>query len=74
MGGGGGGGLNKERVSVLLGCNMDGTEKLPVLVIGKAAKPRCFKNVKTLPMLYKNNKSAWMTGAIFNEFRLKIDQ
>jgi hypothetical protein len=40
---------------------MSGTEKLPLLVIGKSAKPRCFKNAK-IPIDYKANKKAWMTG------------
>ena len=43
---------------------MSGTEKLPLLVIGKSAKPRAFKN-KELPVSYKSNKKAWMTGRIF---------
>ena len=42
-----GGKLLKERLSVLVAASMSG-EKLPLLVIGKAAKPRCFKNVKDL--------------------------
>ena len=40
-----GGKMSKERLSVLVAASMAG-EKLPLLVIGKAAKPRCFKNVK----------------------------
>jgi hypothetical protein len=32
---------------------------------GKAAKPRCFKNLKinNLPVILRNNKKAWMTAA-----------
>ena len=44
---------------------MSGTEKLPLLVIGKSAKPRCFKNNKP-PVAYKANQKAWMTGIIFD--------
>ena len=44
---------------------MDGTEKLPLLFIGKLAKPRAFKNVKCFPVNYTSNKKAWMTKAIF---------
>ncbi|GBL94689.1 Tigger transposable element-derived protein 4 [Araneus ventricosus] len=42
-------------------------EKL--LAIGKAAKPRCFKNldVQKLPVIWKSNKKAWMTAAIMEE-------
>jgi hypothetical protein len=39
------------------------------LVIGKAAK-RCFKNLKinNLPMIWINNKKAWMTAATMEEW------
>ncbi|XP_056640897.1 uncharacterized protein LOC130447879 [Diorhabda sublineata] len=44
---------------------MSGTEKFPILLIGKSKSPRCFKGVKTLPVNYRNNKKAWMTSIIF---------
>ena len=53
-----GGKLSKERITVALTANMIGTEKLQPLVIGKFAKPRCFKNVESLPVDYYNNKKA----------------
>ncbi|XP_054717282.1 tigger transposable element-derived protein 4-like [Uloborus diversus] len=53
---------------------MTGTEKLPLLLIGKSANPRCFKGVKTLPIEYKNNKKAWMTSALFEEWIRKLDR
>lgn len=34
-----GGKLSKERITLLIGANMDGTEKLPLLMIGKSANP-----------------------------------
>lgn len=37
-----GGKYSKERVTILLCANMTGTEKLPVFLIGKSRKPRCF--------------------------------
>jgi hypothetical protein len=56
-----GGKMYKERLTVLLCGNMVGEMEKP-LVIGKAAKPRCFKNLKinNLPVIWKNNKKAWM--------------
>ncbi|KAH3725403.1 hypothetical protein DPMN_051236 [Dreissena polymorpha] len=35
-------------------------EKLPPLVIGKSAKPRCFRKIKTekLPVMYRNNNKS----------------
>jgi hypothetical protein len=43
-------------------------EKPPV--IGKTVKPRCFKNLKinNLPVIWINNKKAWMTAAIMEEW------
>ncbi|XP_054717478.1 tigger transposable element-derived protein 4-like [Uloborus diversus] len=62
-----GGKKSKERVTVLLGANMTGTEKLRPLIIGKSSKPRCFKNVKVLPVTYKANSKSWMTSGIWEE-------
>lgn len=55
---------SKERVTILVGANASGKHRLPLLMIGKSAKPRCFKNVQ-IPINYTNQKSAWMSGEIF---------
>lgn len=68
-----GGKLSKERVTCLLAANMTGTEKLKVFIIGKSAKPRCFRGVKCLPVTYENNKKAWMTGDLFEMWLLELD-
>jgi hypothetical protein len=50
------------------------------LVIGKAAKPRCFKNLKisNLTVIWRNNKKAWITAATMeqwlNMFNAKINK
>ena len=64
----------KNRISLLLAANMDGTDKLPLLCIGKYENPRCFKNIRTLPVTYKHNKKAWMTSVIFEEWLRKLDR
>ncbi|XP_072145376.1 tigger transposable element-derived protein 4-like [Dermacentor andersoni] len=69
-----GGKRSKDRVSVLIAANMTGTERCPLLVIGKAAKPRCFKGIKTLPVDYESNKKAWMTNEIFKSWITKLDR
>ena len=56
-----GGKLSKQRLTVLLCANSDGSEKMKPLVIGKSAKPRCFKNVKSFPCDYASQRRAWMT-------------
>lgn len=45
-----GGKKNKERITAMVCANMSGTDKLPLLVIGRALHPRCFKHVKSLPV------------------------
>ncbi|XP_055617640.1 tigger transposable element-derived protein 4-like [Toxorhynchites rutilus septentrionalis] len=69
-----GGKNSKERITVVVATNMDGSEKLELLVIGKSAKPRCFKNIKNLPVIYKSNKNAWMVSALFEEWILNLDE
>ena len=53
-----GGKQSKERITIAVTANMSGTEKLELLVIGKFGKPRCFKNVRCLPVDYHHNKKA----------------
>ena len=65
-----GGKKSKERLTVLVGASMTG-EKLPLLVIGKAKNPRCFKGVRNLPLEYTANRNAWMTGDIFKDYLKK---
>jgi hypothetical protein len=57
--GGSGGKKNKDRVTLALTTNGDGTKKLDLWVIGKSKNPRCFKNInrKLLRIEYRNNKS-----------------
>lgn len=58
---------DKSRITVLLGCNATGSEKLKPLVIGTAFNPRPFKNINRalLPVEYHANKKAWMRSDIF---------
>ncbi|XP_037557867.1 tigger transposable element-derived protein 4-like [Dermacentor silvarum] len=69
-----GGKSSKERVSVLIATNMTGRERCHLLVLGKAAKPRCFKGVKTLPVYYASNRKAWMTSELFKDWLHKLDR
>ena len=58
----------------VLGCtNTTGTHKLKPVLIGKSAKPRCFKNVNmdALPVTYKSQRNAWMNSEIFGEWFTK---
>ena len=48
----------KNRVTLPIGVNMSGTNKLPLLAIGKSKNLRAFKNVRKLPVDYEANKKA----------------
>lgn len=54
----------KDRVTLFLGANMDGSDKLRPLMIGRYKNPRGFKTAK-LPFTYRNNSKAWMDSNIF---------
>ncbi|XP_052696183.1 tigger transposable element-derived protein 4-like [Crassostrea angulata] len=69
-----GGKNSKERVTVMVWSNMSGNEKLPLLVIGKSKKPRCFKGIKTLPTAYEANKKAWITSELFTAWLKQLDR
>ena len=62
-----GGKRSKERITVALACSLTGEFDTP-LVIGRAAKPHCFRNLNPatqLPVSWFSNKKAWMTMGIF---------
>lgn len=57
---------NKDRLTVMTCANADGSCKLPLVVIGKSAKPRAIKNcLDNLPVYYTHQKKAWMNTTIF---------
>ena len=69
-----GGKLSKERITVLVGGNANGSEKLPLLVIGKSKNPRCLKSVRSLPVEYTSSKKAWMNADLFTNRLQKLNR
>lgn len=67
------GAMCEDRVTLLLCTNADGTEKCPILCIGRYENPTCFKNIKKLPVEYKANNKAWITSKIFLDWLFKWD-
>jgi hypothetical protein len=64
---------SKDQLTVMECCNMTGNDKIEFLVIyGKTQKPRCFKNVMSLPVQYFGNKKACITSALFETWLLKL--
>ncbi len=61
---------SKKRITLMLTANMDGTEKLPCVIIGTMKRPMCLcqYNMETseMPCWYYHNEKAWMTGFLFH--------
>ena len=61
---------HKERVTIVLSCNADGSHILPVQYIGSAANPRCFRDhhYDNQRLRYNSQKNGWMDSAGFNKW------
>lgn len=66
-------GKGAKKGSFVLSSNMLGMEYLPLLVIGKANHPRCFKNTRHLPEDCQANRKARMTSNIFQAWLRQLD-
>ncbi|KAF0147144.1 MAG: Uncharacterized protein FD143_3102 [Ignavibacteria bacterium] len=65
----------KDRLTVVLCSNATGSFKMKPIVIGKAARPRCFGktfNPNNL-VTYKSNANAWMITREFHELVKELD-
>jgi hypothetical protein len=64
-----GGKKSKERLTAMFCCSLTG-EKLKPLIIGKADRPPCFKNLNVVqfPALWQANRRAWITSSLFEEW------
>ena len=65
-----GGKRSKERITVMVCASMAGEQ----VVIGKYKKPGCFKNIRSLPVMYKANTRAWMVSELFTEWLIDLDK
>ncbi|XP_067144543.1 jerky protein homolog-like [Centruroides vittatus] len=61
---------SKSHITVMVCGNVTGTHRLPLLIVGKSKNPRCFKGIKKLPVIYKNQKNSWMDTR-FKKHQLK---
>ncbi|XP_052860720.1 tigger transposable element-derived protein 4-like [Anopheles cruzii] len=67
------GSLSEQRFTVVCSANMDGTEKLPLLVIGDEKQPASFKYLQSLPVDYTSACKSWMNWDVFRSWILKLD-
>lgn len=66
---------DKTRLTYLACGNADGSETFPLMIIGKALKPRPFKGMtgQQHGFDYWNNKKAWMTSVLFFMWLQRFD-
>lgn len=59
----------KDRVTLVLACNVTGTHKILAAIIGNAEQPQCFKRPRApCPLPCFSQKSAWIDNKIFNSW------
>ncbi|KAL8600197.1 hypothetical protein ACOMHN_062487 [Nucella lapillus] len=64
---------SKERLTLMVCCNMDGSEKMPLCVVGKYKNPPSLKGIKTHPVQYEASPKAWMTARVFLQWLQSFD-
>ncbi|GBC30355.1 tigger transposable element-derived protein 4-like [Rhizophagus irregularis DAOM 181602=DAOM 197198] len=67
---------DKTRVTVILGVNATGTDKLKPWVIGnlKRLRPLSKVNLERLPVYYRGNPKAWMNSLVFEKVLCEMDR
>lgn len=65
---------SKKCVTIMLCCNMDGSGKRKMMIIGKFKAPRCFKNFNISHFAdYRSNTKGWMVSSIFTDWLIDFD-
>lgn len=61
---------DNERITIIICCNGDGSDKVFLWVIGKYVNLKCFKNVNISNLIcyYRVNKGVLMIDLLFQEF------
>ena len=56
-------------------CNMTGTEKMDLVVMGKSKQPRAFRkaNTKQMKLVYLDSYNAWQNRSTFAEWLRHFD-
>ena len=67
-----GGKQSKVRITGMATSNALG-DKIPMFVIGKSVKPRCFNGIKKKPCRYRAQKKSWKTSDLFEEWVRELD-
>ena len=71
---------DRDRITVMVGANMSGTLKVPLLVVGQSECPVGFSKTKqenlksSFKMFYSFNKSAWVNQSLFMEYLIYLNE
>ena len=69
--------INKDRLTVALCMNADGTDKLKPLIINKSKRPRSFGkifNPRSISYYYYYNPKAWMNMIVFKHWIIELNK
>ena len=61
----------KDRVTIVCCANVTGTCKIDPLIVGKSAKPRCFRDISP-PLPYVSQHSSWLDRTVYAHWWTKI--
>jgi DDE superfamily endonuclease/Tc5 transposase DNA-binding domain len=66
---------DKTRLTIALTCNATSTDRVELLILGHAERPRCFqrKSGQELGFFYCSNSNAWMTGDFFQQYLHRLN-
>lgn len=67
-----GGKVQKDRLTLLFICNMDGSDK-HIFCIGRSKNPICFRG-KSVPLPYYANRKSWMTCELWNKILIDFNK
>ncbi|XP_060124428.1 tigger transposable element-derived protein 1-like isoform X1 [Zootoca vivipara] len=62
--------VSKDRLTLLLGGNLEGDAKLKPLLVYHSENPRALKGTpkSALPILWRSNRKAWVTREVFSDY------
>ncbi|KAH9148832.1 hypothetical protein AeRB84_007941 [Aphanomyces euteiches] len=67
---------DKSRITLGLGANADGSEKLEPIFIGKSLIPHCVRRAggfESLNLQYYSSKKGWMTSRVFQDWLHRLE-
>ncbi|XP_043470513.1 jerky protein homolog-like isoform X2 [Leptopilina heterotoma] len=64
--------LSKERVTVMVCANADGSHRIPLFIIGNSKDTSCLEDVHRLPFVYNSQEDGFMTRELFIKWYIEV--